>query len=391
MNTTSFEVVEKVAVLLLAIAGLWLVVSFFVQLVAEINGRLVTRGWVPRFVRIAAVFLGGLLLSARTVGGQTDEIADGVNSEGNSQSGFDSMVDVTLIGSVATNVALGSFLLAKRRNELRKVAFSGTSGVDLTVDVAPRHDRVPDWRVLVRVLGPPCVETRDGRTVTFSKGKSLELLVWMTEHRSSSLRSAARTALWDGNVQDATFANVVSDIRRGLNSVVGEPEDEEWIPRTFSDRLPLHAEVVTDAQLLEIEIDRYERGDKVRGHQALAEALERAVHLPFFGVNYGWADAEGITTSHVILVVRAAVALAELSILQGDTALLFASTERGLRVLPGHEELVLLRMRGHAQLGNRAAIKMEWEAYARAVEADAWAGGEPSEVLREAAEELSKV
>jgi hypothetical protein len=89
--------------------------------------------------------------------------------------------------------------------------------------------------------------------------------------------------------------------------------------------------------------------------------------------------------------VRAAVALAELSILQGDTALLFASTERGLRVLPGHEELVLLRMRGHAQLGNRAAIKMEWEAYARAVEADAWAGGEPSEVLREAAEELSKV
>jgi hypothetical protein len=391
MRTLSFDVLERLALPVLAVAGLWLFASFVVQLVAEVNGRLVIGRWAPRFIRVAAVFLVGLFLSARSVGAEPEVHSERAAPDRNADNGSGSLVNGVLIGSVATNVALGSFLLAKKRSELRKVSFSGRSTVDRTVVIGPCQDRIPDWRVLVRVLGPPSVETRDGEEVMFSKGKSLELLVWMTEHRASSLRSAARTALWDGDVQDATFANVVSDIRRGLNSVAGEPEDDEWIPRTFSDRLPLHGGVVTDAQLLEVELDRYERSNKIDDHRALAEALERASHLPFFGVNYGWADAEGITTSHVILVVRAAVALAELSIRRGDTSLLFASTERGLRVLPGHEELVLLRMRGHAQLGNRAAVKMEWEAYARAVEADAWAGGEPSEALREAATELSKI
>lgn len=389
MSAAFSGMVEKVAILLLALAGLWLVVSLAIHVAAEINGRLTPRRWTPRFIRVAAVFLGGLLVSARSVDAQAADNGERPTSGRGTSGGSSLLTDTALIGSVATNVALGSFLLAKKRNELRKTIFSGRSGDDSAIVPVPPQS--PDWQVLVRVLGPPAVEARDGRCITFSKGKSLELLVWMSEHRATSLRSAARTALWDGNVQDATFANVVSDIRRGLNAVVGEPEDDEWIPRTFSDRLPLHPDVVTDAHLLGDELHRYEHGGDVADHRMLARALERVAHLPFFGVNYGWADAEGITTSHVVLVVRSAVTLAELAIRKGDTSLLFASTERGLRVLPGHEELVLLRMRAHAQLGNRAAVKMEWEAYARAVEADAWAGGEPSETLREAAVELSKV
>lgn len=393
MNVPSFDVIEHVAILLLVVAALWLVGAFTVQLIGEITGRLVGGRWMPRFVRVVAVFIGGLLLSAKSVDASTT--ANDPETERGTGRGGDSLTDVALVGSVATNVALGSFLLAKKRNELRKTVFPNSSAGDEIRGVDAGSVRVPDptldWKVLVRVLGPPGVESHDGRPVTFTKGKSLELLAWMTEHRSSSLRSAARTALWEGNVQDATFANVVSDIRRGLNAALGEPDDEEWIPRTFSDRLPLHHGVVTDAHLLHDALVRYETGGAERNHRDLADALNRVTNLPFFGAGYGWADAEGITTSHVILVVRAAVMLAELAIHIGDTSLLFVSTERGLRVLPGHEQLVLLRMRGHAQLGNRAAIKMEWESYARAVEADAWAGGEPSAALREAATELSKV
>ena len=391
MNPLSFDIVERAAVALLVVAAIWLIGTFVVQLIAEITGRLVVRRWMPRFVRVVAVFVGGFLLSAKSVDAGTTGNDRDADAERNPGGDAGSLVDVALAGSVATNVALGSFLVAKKRSELRKMTFVGKSETDISSTVDPDPDPVPDWRVLVRVLGPPSVESRDGRPVTFTKGKSLELLVWMTEHRSSSLRSAARTALWEGNVQDATFANVVSDIRRGLNAVVGEPDDQEWVPRTFSDRLPLHHGVVTDAQLLQDALRRYEERRSEEHRQDLAEALNRVANLPFFGASYGWADAEGITTSHVVHVVRAAVTLAELAIHDGDTRLLFASTERGLRVLPGHEELVLMRMRGHAQLGNRAAIKMEWESYARAVEADAWAGGEPSAALREAATELSKV
>lgn len=389
MSPPSLEIVERAAVLLLVISAIWLIGAFVVQLIGEATGRLVTGRWMPRFVRVAAVFVGGCLLSAKSVDAGT--VVNDVDAERDPGRDTGSLTDAALIGSVATNVALGSFLVAKKRNELRKTTFVVESTEEATHSIDPDPDSVPDWKVLVRVLGPPSVESSDGRPVTFTKGKSLELLVWMTEHRSSSLRSAARTALWDGNVQDATFANIVSDIRRGLNSALGEPDDDEWIPRTFSDRLPLRHDVVTDAQLLDDALRRYERSGTEQNRHALTEALNRVVNLPFFGAGYGWADAEGITTSHVVLVVRAAVTLAELAIHDGDTSLLFVSTEHGLRVLPGHEQLVLLRMRGHAQLGNRAAIKMEWESYARAVEADAWAGGEPSAALREAATELSKV
>ena len=88
-------------------------------------------------------------------------------------------------------------------------------------------------------------------------------------------------------------------------------------------------------------------------------------------------------------VVKAAVLLGEFAIQNDDTELLFTSTECGLRVLPGHEELVALRMRGHSRVGNRSAIKQEWESYARAIEADSWAGAVPSPDLRSLAEFLS--
>jgi hypothetical protein len=113
-------------------------------------------------------------------------------------------------------------------------------------------------------------------------------------------------------------------------------------------------------------------------------------NLPLSGADYAWADGEGITTSHVIKVVKAAVLLGEYAIENDDSELLFMATERGLRVLPGHEQLVSLRMRGHARGGNRTAIKYEWESYARAIASDSWAGAVPSSELEDLARELSQ-
>jgi hypothetical protein len=48
-------------------------------------------------------------------------------------------------------------------------------------------------------------------------------------------------------------------------------------------------------------------------------------------------------------------------------------------------------MKGHSKSGNRSAIKLEWEAYARAVEADAWVGGATFSHLEELAKSVAQV
>ena len=65
-------------------------------------------------------------------------------------------------------------------------------------------------------------------------------MCWLALHRVSATRTGARTALWETDVRDATFANVVSDARRNLARTVAPAESEEWIGRTLTESLPLH-------------------------------------------------------------------------------------------------------------------------------------------------------
>ncbi|MEK7410122.1 MAG: bacterial transcriptional activator domain-containing protein [Actinomycetota bacterium] len=239
------------------------------------------------------------------------------------------------------------------------------------------------WKVVVRMLGPVEVMSRDGRLVRFEKSKSIELLAWLTTHRSRPSRNAARTALWEVNVQDATFTNVVSDVRRSLGKVVQLDKDEEWLGRTLTDLLPLHLSVTTDGELLEATIQRALTLD---GDAALAElrtALEYVRDLPFSGTNYLWPDAEGITTQLTLSVMTSAVMVSELYLERGDTEGVFWATGRGLKVLPGHEELLALRMRAHALKGDLAAVRAEWTSHQRSLARDVWSGGATSPKLDE--------
>ena len=71
------------------------------------------------------------------------------------------------------------------------------------------HRQNQTWNVMVRTLGPVDVQLVDGTIIDFEKSKTKELLAWLTSHRARPTRSAARTALWEVNVADATFTNVV--------------------------------------------------------------------------------------------------------------------------------------------------------------------------------------
>jgi len=247
-----------------------------------------------------------------------------------------------------------------------------------------------DYKVLVRVLGPVDVQLADGTVVQFEKSKTKELLAWLTSHRNRPTRSAARTALWDFNVTDATFTNVVSDVRRALNQTRLLDPTEEWIPRTFNDHLPFHASIVSDGDFLQGCIDRAESLPPDQALIELRRGLEFVRDLPFAGTGYLWPDAEGITSQLVLTVIKASCIAAELSLKSGDYSGVFWATAQGLKVLGGHEELFALRMRAHAAQGDFAGVRFEFDSYQRAISSDSLRIVEPSTKLVALCKQLTK-
>jgi two-component SAPR family response regulator len=242
-------------------------------------------------------------------------------------------------------------------------------------------ENINDYKVLVRTLGPVEVELADGRTIEFEKSKTKELLAWLTNHRSRPTRSAARTALWEFTVADATFTNVVSDIRRTLRQTELLSPLEEWIPRTFSDHLPFHHSIVSDGEVLNACIAKAQKLSPEDAVVELHRGLELVRDLPFSGTGYLWPDAEGITSQLVITVITAAIMAAELDLQRGKTEGVFWATAQGLKVLGAHEELFALRMKAHALQGDLAGVRFEFESYQRAIASDSFSIAEPSQKL----------
>lgn len=247
----------------------------------------------------------------------------------------------------------------------------------------PTVDEVPDapWALMVRLLGPVEVIDGDGRSATFERSKALELIAWLTLHRDRSTRAGARTALWELDVRDATFANVVSEARRAMARLVEPPADLEWLGRTLTEVLPLHDAVVTDVDVVRRRLDLARVQPPELAIETLRPAVELIRDLPFAGTGYLWPDAEGITSNLVLLATSAATELAGHFLSMGDIDGVFWATGQGLKVLPGHEELIALRMRAHARAGDLSGVRLEWESYERVLNADPWSDGEPAPKL----------
>lgn len=242
-------------------------------------------------------------------------------------------------------------------------------------------ENVNDYKVLVRTLGPVDVQLADGTIVKFEKSKTKELLAWLTNHRSRPTRSAARTALWEFTVADATFTNVVSDIRRTLNHTDVLSPLEEWIPRTFSDQLPFHHSIISDGELLQACIIKAQELPPEAAVGELHRGLDLVRDLPFAGTGYLWPDAEGITSQLVMTVITAASMAAEIDLQRGYIDGVFWATAQGLKVLGAHEELFALRMKAHALRGDSAGVRFEFDSYQRAINFDSFSIAEPSQKL----------
>ncbi len=251
-----------------------------------------------------------------------------------------------------------------------------------------RHSDDHDWELVACLLGPVEVTTRDGQPVEFARSKSRELVAWLATHRDRSTRMAARTALWDLDVRDATFANVVSDARRALARAQEPPEGDEWIARTLTDELPLHHKVVTDVDLIDRALIEARLQPPDQAIATLAPVVSRITGFPFEGTSYLWPDAEGLTSQLALVATTATSELAAHYLSVGDIAGVFDATARGLQVVSGHEELIGLRMQAHAQAGDLAGVRHEWDQYERALTRDPWSDGEPSRKLVELRQHL---
>ena len=222
---------------------------------------------------------------------------------------------------------------------------------------------------------------RAGTAVQFERSKTRELIAWLATHRDRSTRAAARTALWELDVRDATFANVVSEARRSLARLVEPGEGEEWLGRTNTEALPLHDLVRTDVDLVRHALDTARLQPPTQAIATLTPAVELITGMPFAGTAYLWPDSEGITSNLVLLATSATTELAAHCLSLGDIDGVFEATGRGLQVLPGHEELIGLRMEAHARAGDHAGVRSEWESYERVLNGDPWSDGEPAPKL----------
>jgi nucleoid-associated protein YgaU len=293
--------------------------------------------------------------------------------------GFGATIDLTPIGLSRADLASIDAVLADAERPL-------VDSLRWSDDLDPvNHHPVPyeevDHAVVVRLLGSVEVVDTNATAGRFERSKTVELIAWLSTHRSRSTRSGARAALWELDVRDATFANVVSEARRGLARLVTPPEGEEWVERTLTDQLPLHPWVVTDADLVEARLAAARLQPPQQALATLRPAVEMIRGMPFAGTGYLWPDAEGITSNLVLLAIGAAGEFAGHALSLGDTDAVFWATGRGLAVLSGHEELIGLRMRAHARAGDLAGVRQEWESYERVLVADAWSDGEPAPKL----------
>ena len=236
---------------------------------------------------------------------------------------------------------------------------------DLAKPLVNRSDdynisRIGDWQICVRIMGPVEIATRSWETLRFERSKSAELLTWLVMHRERPTRIAARTALWEVSIEDSTFNNVVSGVRRAINQ-----NGQNLLGKESNDVFRIGSEVITDVEILQTAIENAEMKGGDQDFLALREALELVRDLPFAGENFVWADTEGITSNVVLTIISGALLLSDFYMSQQDLGGVFWATGQGLKVLRGHEALIAIRMKAHAQERNVSGINSEWFAYER--------------------------
>lgn len=210
----------------------------------------------------------------------------------------------------------------------------------------PKCDKTSDLRgsesidLVVRVMGPLEIVCSDGRQIHFKKTKSAELLAWLVLHRDRPSRDIARTAMWESNVQDSTFNNVVSELRRAVKDAIPTLDLTDSRHQRL---INIPRSIRTDVELMEDAWNFARRHGSPDAWLTVYEHVQQIRGLPFESTKFDWADAEGLTSHIVLKAMNVCCDLADYLLQQGDIKKVFQVTEQGLRALPGSEEMLAFR------------------------------------------------
>lgn len=210
--------------------------------------------------------------------------------------------------------------------------------------------------LLVRVLGTPGVPERPdlGR-------RELILTVLLACRRRPVAASAAQDALWGGKpVEAKTVWNVIGATRRALGNL---PNRTPVMPSADRARGTLRVApgVVTDLAVLRGLVERARLAPSSEAVGLLRDGLELVCGPPFDAAGYDWAHRDQDVAEACALIEHATEQLVELAL---DTGLIDVARDaivRGLRGLPGNEELYRCRMRVEHHAGNLPGVSAAYE------------------------------
>lgn len=212
-----------------------------------------------------------------------------------------------------------------------------------------RHQRmasasvVPE-RLTVRVLGS--AEVRHTQREVGLTPRQLELVVYLATHPGGVSEDHLRCALWpDQPVTSAALRNLLCKTRQRLGHLHGEPA----LPVMGADRrYRLHRHVHCDLHSL----------DSMSDTTAARRALEMVRGRPFdVDRGFDWAYREGLVGWAEQRIAAAAHQVSASRLAAGDPVGALTAAERGLRGVPGDEQLYRDRMLAHAAAGNPAGVE----------------------------------
>jgi len=234
-----------------------------------------------------------------------------------------------------------------------------TTGIEEQLLLTPAEDdglALDEPAMVVEVLGTPTVPDRPGLG-----RRELILTVLLACRAGPVAASAVQDALWGGKpVESKTVWNVIGATRRALGDL---PDGTPVMPPADRARgtLQLAPGVVTDLAQLRGLVERAETASSSEAIGLLREALEFVTGPPFDAAGYDWAHRDQDVAEASTLIEQAAVSLADLALASGQVDVARDGLTRGLRGLPGNEELYRSRLRVEHRAGNLAGVRAAYD------------------------------
>lgn len=211
-------------------------------------------------------------------------------------------------------------------------------------------------QMVVRVLGVPTISERPnlGR-------RELVLAVLLACRAGSLAATAVQDALWGGRpVEAKTVWNFVASARRSLGTFADAAPVMPAADRARG-RLRLDPRVTTDLAVLTSRLDQARTASSSEAIRLLRDGLALIEGPPFDAAGYDWAHRDQDVAQASMVIEQAVELLVDLALDAGLTDTARAAVTRGLRGLPGDEQLYRARMRVEHHAGQHTAVAAAYD------------------------------